>query len=132
MIIYLAGGMKDGWQDIIMPMLPSHEFLDPRSWSDPNPEIYTERDLSAVRKCDCILVHMNSSNPSGFGLSIELGYAFALHKRIFFVDEIINDWRSRYFGMHRQMATYVCKSLDEAAIIINNYEKEDAEVREYE
>ena len=36
-------------------------------------------------------------------------------KQIVFVDEISSDWRSGYFGMHRQMATAVCRSLEEAA-----------------
>jgi len=115
MIIYLAGGMKDGWQDKVAPLLVGHELLDPRSWSTPDPVVYTARDLEAVRKCDCVLVHMSSSNPSGFGLSVELGYAYALGKRIVFCDEIKSDWRSGYFGMHRQMATVVCNDLVEAA-----------------
>jgi hypothetical protein len=38
-----------------------------------------------------------------------------LGKRIVFCDEIGGDWRSSYFGMHRQMATVVCSSLEEAA-----------------
>jgi len=115
MIIYLAGGMKDGWQDKVAPLLVGHELLDPRSWSTPDPVVYTARDLEAVRKCDCVLVHMSSSNPSGFGLSVELGYAYALGKKIVFCDEIKGDWRSGYFGMHRQMATVVCSDLAEAA-----------------
>jgi len=115
MIIYLAGGMKDGWQDKVAPLLVGHELLDPRSWSTPDPVVYTARDLEAVRKCDCVLVHMSSSNPSGFGLSVELGYAYALGKKIVFCDEITGDWRSGYFGMHRQMATVVCNDLAEAA-----------------
>jgi len=118
MIIYLAGGMKDGWRDQAIALLNGHEVLDPRSWSNPSPAIYTERDLSAIRRSDCILVHMASTNPSGFGLSVELGYAYALGKRIIFCDEIRNDWRSPYFGMHREMATEVVHSLEDAAAAI--------------
>lgn len=114
MIIYLAGGMKDGWQDRIAPLLAGHELLDPRSWSDPDPAVYTERDLDAIRRADGIFVHMSSANPSGFGLSVELGFAYALGKKIVFCDEISGDWRSRYFGMHRQMATAVHKTVEDA------------------
>lgn len=120
MIVYLAGGMKDGWQEKVAPLLVGHELLDPRSWSSPDPAVYTARDLAAVRKAHVILVHMSSSNPSGFGLSVELGYAYALGKRIIFCDEISADWRSGYFGMHRQMATVVYSSLEAAAKDINN------------
>jgi hypothetical protein len=115
MIIYLAGGMKDGWQEKATPLFKGHELLDPRSWSSSDPAVYTARDLEGIRKADCLLVHMSSSNPSGFGLSVELGYAYALGKLILFVDEIGGDWRTGYFGMHRQMATLVCLSLGEAA-----------------
>jgi nucleoside 2-deoxyribosyltransferase len=125
MIIYLAGGMKDGWQERAINLLAGqldghgldgHEILDPRSWSDPSPAVYTERDLSAIRRADCLLVHMASTNPSGFGLSVELGYAYALGKKIVFCDEIQGDWRSPYFGMHREMATEVCHSLETAVV----------------
>lgn len=115
MIIYLAGGMKDGWQDRAAALLPDHELLDPRSWSTPDPTVYTARDLEAVRQADAVLVHMSSANPSGYGLSVELGYAYALGKHIVFCDEISGDWRSSYFEMHRQMATVVCHTLEAAA-----------------
>lgn len=118
MKLYLAGGMKDGWQDKVSKIMPAHELLDPRSWSDPDPLIYTERDLNAIRSSDLVLVYIASNNPSGFGLSVELGYAFALKKPIIFVDAIKNDWRSRYFDMHRQLSVVV-DTLDAAAKIVN-------------
>lgn len=119
MRIYLAGGMKDGWQDRAAVHLAGHELLDPRSWSTPDPAVYTARDLEAVRQADAILIHMCSANPSGFGLSVELGYAYALGKRIVFCDEIGGDWRSGYFGMHRQMASEVVSTLEAAAEYLN-------------
>ena len=115
MKIYLAGGMKDGWQDRAMNLLEGHEFLDPRSWSTTDAADYTNRDLGAIRVADCVLVHMSPSNPSGYGLSVEVGYAFALGKPIIFCDELRNDWRSKYFDMHRMMASTVCFSLEEVA-----------------
>lgn len=118
MIVYLAGGMKDGWQDRAAALLPGCELLDPRSWGDPNPIVYTARDLDAIRKADVVLAHMSSANPSGFGLSVEVGYAYGIGKRIVFCDEIGGDWRSPYFGMHRVMATAVAHSLAEAASMV--------------
>lgn len=119
MIIYLAGGMRDGWQDRAISLLSEHEILDPRSWNSLSPTVYTARDLNAILRADCLLVHMASTNPSGLGLSVELGYAYALCKKIVFCDEIQNDWRSRYFDMHRVMASIVCPSIEEAADAIN-------------
>jgi nucleoside 2-deoxyribosyltransferase len=114
MIIYLAGGMRDGWQELFSELLKEHELLDPRSWSDPDPAVYTARDLEAIRRCDVVLAYMSSSNPSGFGMSVEIGFAYGLGKKIVFVDHIKNDWRSQYFGMHRQMADVVCDSVFDA------------------
>jgi nucleoside 2-deoxyribosyltransferase len=113
-IVYLAGGMKDGWQDKFISKLPNCLLLDPRSWSSPDPKVYTARDLANIRKADVVLVYMSSSNPSGFGLSVELGYAYGLGKRIVFVDNIKEDWRTVYFGMHREMATVRVNNIDEA------------------
>lgn len=117
MKIYLAGGMKDGWQERAALLLKDHVLLDPRSWGTPNPAIYTAKDLAAVRESDIVLVYMSPGNPSGFGLSVELGYAYALGKKIIFCDGIREDWRTGYFGMHRQMATHVVYSLEEAAAL---------------
>lgn len=112
MIIYLAGGLKNGWQDKIIPFFPNHIILDPRKWQETDPAIYTSRDLMFIRKADCVLAYMSSDNPSGFGLSVEIGYAYGLGKRIIFWDGINTDWRSRYFDMHRQITT-VCYSIEE-------------------
>lgn len=112
--IYLAGGMKCGWQDRVTQLAPDGvQFLDPRTWATSDPAIYTAKDLSAVRECDCILAYMDSSNPSGFGLCLEIGYAYALGKRIIFVDAVAGDWRTRYFDMCRQVSS-VCTSFAEA------------------
>lgn len=111
MKVYLAGGMKGGWPE--HPALQTHELLDPRSWSCEDPAEYTARDLAAIREADAVLVYMDSRNPSGFGLSVELGYAYGIGKRVLFVDQIGGDWRSPYFGMHRTMAETYC-SIEEA------------------
>lgn len=116
MKIYLAGGFTDDWQDRCKG---DHEFLDPRTWQDPDPAIYTARDLAAIRDCDVLLAHMSSSNPSGFGMSLEVGYAHALGKRVVFVDHIGQDWRSRYFGMVRSIAWRVVPTFDEALAVLD-------------
>jgi len=115
--IYLAGGLKGGWRDVQVELLRKIArerdvqltVLDPRAWQDEcsTPELYTIRDLEAVRACDVLLFTMGPSNPSGYGLSVEVGYAAALGKRIVFLDVLNDDWRSRYFGMHRVMSTVV-------------------------
>ena len=115
MIIYLAGGTGYGWSDRAAAALSEHEVINPKLWSsEPDPAVYTPRDLAAIRRADVILVHMSSANPSGYGMSVEIGYARALEKRIIFWDEMATDWRSRYFGMHREMASVVCHTLEDS------------------
>jgi nucleoside 2-deoxyribosyltransferase len=121
MIAYLAGGMHNNeWREFLKKELSSsyNLILDPTDWDCASPEEYTEKDLAAIRKSDYIVVYMDSSNPSGFGLSVEIGYAKALNKKIIFVDNIKDDYRSRYFGMHRVMATHVVKTLDRVVALL--------------
>lgn len=116
MKVYLAGGMQDGWQDRFSA---DFELLDPRSWQDPDPVVYTARDLAAIRDADAVLAYMDSANPSGYGLSLEVGFAHALGKPVVFVDVIGADWRSRYFGMVRSVSTVV-RSIDDALIVLEH------------
>lgn len=117
--VYLAGGMKSGWQDRVIPLCPGVTFLDPRSWESPDPLVYTNRDLVAVRDADLVLAQMGGDNPSGFGMSVEVGFAYGLGKHIVFLDETGNDWRRDYFDMHRVMADAVVYDAVAAAREVN-------------
>lgn len=115
--IYLAGGLKSNWQDRAAEFLSGCELLDPRTWQETglsgysHAVKYTESDLSAIRACDVLVAYMDSTNPSGFGLCIEIGYAKALGKTIIFVD-LLEDARSKYFDMARVMANAVVGSFE--------------------
>lgn len=108
MKVYLAGGMKSTWQDEVILWLPDGvKVYDPRHHGLSSPSEYTRWDLDHIEKSDAVISQMSSDNPSGFGLSVEIGFAHALGKRIIFIDKIEDDWRSRYFDMHRQIAIVV-------------------------
>lgn len=104
--IYLAGGMHSDWREGASQWSNS-EFIDPKKMNEAiaDPSIYTRNDLEAIQSCDGVLAFMDAANPSGYGLSVEVGYAHALGKPIAFVDGMGDDWRSRYFGMHRHIAS---------------------------
>lgn len=108
MKVYLAGGMRTTWQDELIAALPNVVFLDPRSHGLNDPAAYTAWDLNAIREADAVVACMTSDNPSGYGLSLEVGFAYALGKPVYFIDGVRGDWRSRYFDMHREVATAVC------------------------
>lgn len=63
-------------------------FFDPRAHGLTESRDYVKRDLSHVRKADIIFAFLEKSNPSGFGLAVELGFAHALSKRIILIDEV--------------------------------------------
>lgn len=115
-LIYAAGDMKSGWQDRLRALLPSRiVMLDPRSHGLEDPAAYTKWDLGAVRDCHVVVAYMGSHNPSGYGLSLECGFAHALGRSIIFVDELGADWRSPYFGMLRAVSRVVPTMEDAAA-----------------
>lgn len=110
--VYLAGGMHTDWRSRVIAAFPDIIFFDPSSHGLTDEADYTTWDLAHVRYAETVFVYMDAANPSGYGLSLEAGYAFALNKRIIFVDE--SGTHSRSFGMLRQIADVVYSSMDEA------------------
>ena len=113
--IYLAGGFRSNWQALAAARLAgSFELLDPRSHNIHNPAEYTHWDLEAVRRSDIVLANMEASNPGGYSLALEVGFAKALGKRIFLVDQIDDPLIHRYFEMVRQCSERVFPRLVDA------------------
>lgn len=116
--IYLAGGFRSGWQSIVKDELPDCELLDPSLHNLQDSKAYTEWDLNAVRQADIVLANMEQSNPGGFSLALEVGYAKALAKKIVFVDQTTDPTLNRYFEMVRQVSNAVFTDLHEALAYI--------------
>ncbi|WP_081489117.1 MULTISPECIES: nucleoside 2-deoxyribosyltransferase [Pseudomonas] len=112
--IYLAGGFHSGWQESVKSRLKDFELLDPGAHGIDDPIEYTRWDLAAVRNSEIILANMEASNPAGYALALEVGYANALGKKIYLVDQIEDPSVKRYFEMVRQCSTRVFSDLDEA------------------
>ena len=70
MKIYLAGGMKSDWQDIVINACPEHTYFDPRKHGLSNPVDYTKLDLDHIIEADIIFACFTNDNPSGFGMCI--------------------------------------------------------------
>lgn len=116
--IYLAGGMKSDWQDRVIMFAPAHVYLDPRKHGLSEEKAYTEWDLRAIRDSYLVLAYMDSANPSGFGLSLEVGYAKAFGREIWYVNEDSPE-RQKRFGMVRACATRYFTSLTDAIKALN-------------
>ncbi|KIF59421.1 MULTISPECIES: hypothetical protein [Pseudomonas] len=112
--IYLAGGFRSGWQAVVKSKLPGFELLDPSAHDIEDPVDYTRWDLAAVRDSEIVLANMEASNPGGYSLALEVGFAKALGKQIYLVDQIEDPSLSRYFEMVRQCSNRVFRSLSEA------------------
>jgi nucleoside 2-deoxyribosyltransferase len=113
--IYLAGGFKSNWQAQVAARLAgAFELLDPSAHNIQDPAQYTRWDLEAVRQSDIVLANMEASNPGGYSLALEVGFASALGKRIFMVDQIEDPSVRRYFEMVRQCSERVFPTLCEA------------------
>ena len=86
--VYLSGGFKTGWQNMVRESLnDSCIIFDPGIHNLSSDEQYWAWDIHFVRQCDIVFAYMEDSNPSGFGLTLEIGMAFALNKTVILVDE---------------------------------------------
>lgn len=109
-IVYLAGGMKTGWQKKVKAeVYHSAIFIDPMDGISQGNESelqYTQFDLKGVISADIIFAYMEKTNPSGAGLATEVGLALGLGKHIIYVEDA-GCPLSRYFGMVRTIADEV-------------------------
>jgi hypothetical protein len=112
--IYLAGGFRSGWQQIVKSKLRGFVLLDPCAHGILDPLEYTRWDLAAVRDSDILLANMEASNPGGYALALEIGFAKALGKSIYLVDQIADPSVSHYFEMVRQCCDRVFNTLEDA------------------
>jgi hypothetical protein len=87
--IYLAGGMKSGWQQTVINKYNNNEatFINPQNHGLNIPKLYTHWGLYGIKQCDILFGYMEEINPSGYGLAAEIGYAKAMGKLVILVDE---------------------------------------------
>jgi hypothetical protein len=122
MKVYLAGGMRTEWRQIVKERcggLAFFQFFDPCESGFIDADTYTLYDLLAIDKCDVLFGYMESDNPSGIGLATEIGYAKAKGKIIIFVDEK----KDKYFDFVKQCCNIVRSSLDEGINILRIIER---------
>ena len=111
-----AGGHRTDWRDRVMQAVSGPEYLDPSKHRLSEPAAYTAWDLQAIRSCDVVFAFLETTNPAGHGLALEVGYGLASGKHVIFVDEkSTNDPSSaRYMAIVRSAATVTFERLDDA------------------
>lgn len=121
MKVYLAGGMKSGWQDKVIQAYPGIEFLDPRTHGLTDPMEYTQEDMRMIEEADVVFAYMEESNPGGYALGLEVGYALGLNKSVIWSDDL-SEQRGRYFNMLRCAVQDRQNCLNAAIILLGNYQ----------
>ena len=113
--VYLAGGFRSGWQEKVFSALPDLVYKDPSKHGLTDPVLYTEWDLQAIRESDVVFAYLEATNPAGYALALEVGYAKALGKVVVLVDEKSsrNEQAGRYLQMLRSAADATFDSFDE-------------------
>lgn len=122
--VYLAGGMKGDWQSrVIEYSKDEFEFFNPQDHKLKKPKEYTGWDLFYLDKSDICFAYLEKDNPSGIGLSLEIGYAKALGKMIILVDEKSGLDYKEYnkFGIVRNSSTVVFDNLEEGLEYLNSF-----------
>jgi len=122
--VYLAGGMHGDWRSIYIDSVRA-VFYSPKEHDLTISDEYTLWDLTAIEQCDVFLGFMEADNPSGQGLTLEIGYAKALGKKIILVveDEFVNQDRYKYFLMAEECADVVLYDHDDALKLIQSLSK---------
>src|ERR1041385_4236487 len=132
--VYLAGGMRNfNWQEKVINTVKQDQqttkekskefvFYNPREHGLTDSKEYVIWDLFYVRECDILFACMRSDNPSGFGLTLEVGYARALDKPIILVDEKskTDENFEKYFRVVRESASIVFENLEDGITFLKN------------
>lgn len=116
--VYLSGGMnQSNWQQAVIDKVTTDGYLfyNPREHNLIQSKEYTIWDLFYVKQCDIVFAYMQDINPSGYGLSLEIGYAIALGKPVILIDEksIDNEKFKQYFAFVRECASIVFNNLED-------------------
>lgn len=100
-VVFLAGGMKGGWQDVVKQAVPGVIFIDPREHGLHDEMGYTQWDLAGVERCDVVFGYMEADNPGCAGLAVEFG---ARAGKTLLRAEQGGYAQQRYFGLVRALA----------------------------
>lgn len=122
--IYLAGGMVSKWQDKLISALgDKFVFFNPARHDLHIGMEYTAWDLFYVDKCDILFAYMEKDNPSGIGLSLEVGYAKAKGKTIILVDERsgVDEKFCKRFNIVKESASVSYNNLEDGITLLQSF-----------
>ena len=113
--IYLAGGWGK-FRSIVMNDTNA-DWLNPETMTDRTN--WFESETEAVKECDGLIAWFEKGNPSGFGMTYEIGIAFALNKPYLLIVE--DEEMLKYkFTMQSSGSEKTFNSWEEALEYIND------------
>ncbi len=126
--IYLSGGINSSnWQQKVVEEVSktgeNFVFYNPREHNLLHSREYTIWDLYYIKNCDIMFAYMQLNNPSGYGLTLEIGYASALGKPIILVDErsLHDDEFKKFFDIVRESSSIIFDNLYEGIEFLKNF-----------
>lgn len=123
--VFLSGGMnKSNWQQEVINLVGKEGYIyfNPREHFLSKSNEYTMWDLFYVKNCDVVFAYMQKDNPSGFGLTLEIGYAAALGKQIILIDEksSLDEKFEQKFKIVRESSSIVFENFSDGINFIKN------------
>jgi len=122
--IYLAGGLRSGWQEKIKNALPQFDFISPLDKDDKSMNVleYGTWDLHQIKYCEMVFAYMEKSNPSGIGLSCEIGFAYGIGKTVVTVLEPENEHTKDNYLQFIKKVSHLCfDNLEEGIKYLSNF-----------
>lgn len=115
--IYLAGGIRSNRQEKVTSRIDA-EFYNPRTKEVDKVLTLTEFgtwDLHYIKQCDIVFAYMEKNNPSGIGMSVEIGYAKGLGKTVILCLEENNEFiKDKYLEFMKKASDIVFTDLEDA------------------
>jgi len=120
--VYLAGGFNTEWRDEVKTELnlSHYEIYDPAVNRDMIWVEYGTWDTYYIKRCDILFGYMEKTNPSGYGLAAELGYAKALNKTVILIIEPGHE-KDKYFQFLKQFADIVYETLEDGIRFLKTF-----------
>jgi len=114
--------MRSNWRERIRS-LDNVEFYDPKLKEVKREfelQEYGTWDLNYIKQCDICFVYMEKSNPSGFGLAVEAGYAKGKDKTVILVLEPGHD-KDRYLQFLKKVSDATYDNLEEGIDFLSTF-----------
>lgn len=130
--IYLSGGFKSNWQSKVMKAIGNRcVFFNPREHKLDSDKEYWVWDIHFVKECDIVFAYMEADNPSGFGLTFEIGLAYALNKTIILVDEksIVDKDFERFFKIVSNSTQIIFDDLEDGINYLKKFTTLDNSIK---